>query len=149
MLRGICFETSDMKTEIINKIFLSLNIDIYKWKVNNYQAWKADSRFELFEMETYSGKEIRRIISEPSGLILILSMLAFNGEISEIKTYNDFQKSNCILAVLLTDANYVDIYCKDINLLTQIEKNVRSFPGFSNIDYITDENDQRTSFILF
>lgn len=149
MLRGICFEASTINTEIINRIFTGLNINVYKWKVNNYQAWKVDSQFELFEMEVYSGEEIKKIISEPSGLILILSFLAFNGEISEIKTYNDFKKSDCILAVLITDAKFVDIYCKDMDLLNQIEKNIYSFPGFLNTEYITDKNDQRTSFVLF
>lgn len=149
MLRGICFETLAMNTDMINKLFSGLNIDVYRWRVNNYQAWKVDTHFELFEKEVYSGKELKRIISEPSGLILILSLLAFNGEISEVKNYNEFKNSNSILAVLITDEQYIEIYCKCVQLLKQIENNIHAFSGFFNVEYITDENDQRTSFVLF
>lgn len=149
MVRGISFKVPTMDTRMLSEMLADVDIGSYCWNVVNYQAWKADSHLELFDSDAYSGGEIRAILSQPSGLVMLLSMFAFDGESCEIKTYDAYKRGNCVLALLVTDASFVDIYCKGEGLLAQLEKNIRAVPDFSSIEYITDDNDQRTSFVLF
>lgn len=149
MVRGISFEVPTMNTRMLSDMLTDVDIGTYCWNVVNYQAWKMDSQLALFDADAYSGEEIKEILSQPSGLVLLLSLFAFDGETSEIRTYDDFKRSNCVLILLVTDARFVDIYCKGEGLFVQLEKNIRAVPDFTNIEYITNGNDQRTGFVLF
>ena len=69
-------------------------------------------------------------------------------DVREVATYQEFIESECQIVLMLVDSSYVTIYSKDKDTLRHIlSKAVAA--GYENIEYITAENDTRTSLIAF
>lgn len=146
LIRGLIFEISKLDSFILKSIFQEIEIQKYNWSITNDQAWKVDGE-NLFESRDYSGKEIKEIILEPTKLVMLLTMKAFIGKTCVIENYDDYINSNCVMVIFFVDATWIEVYCKDMNLLETIKKNITN-SNFKNIEYITDENDGRTVFYL-
>ncbi|MGD6854034.1 DUF2691 family protein [Bacillus infantis] len=63
-----------------------------------------------------------------------------------IKTYKDFLKSDCQMAILIVDCSDVAVYCKDRERTETLYRFCRE--RFSNAEYITDENDRSELYCL-
>lgn len=69
---------------------------------------------------------------------------------SELKmeSYEDFLKSDCQFVLLLVDSSYVTIYSKSKST-TQSLYNQAVAAEYKNVEYITDDYDERTTFMVF
>lgn len=65
------------------------------------------------------------------------------GRISNIHTYEEFMESHCELVLFIADCSYTALYCKDQNMLQLLFEHAKQC-GFTDVAYITDENDTRT-----
>lgn len=65
-----------------------------------------------------------------------------------INTYKDFLKSSCLLILLITDNEFVEIYSKNKDILEKIYDNAVE-NKFIDINYITENNFKRKSFSAY
>lgn len=145
MNRGISFCIKSPDATLLSKIFNGIDLSVYQWKIYCEQAWDVLGG-NLFTNKNYTGNEVKNIINTPSGLIMLLSMYAFDGNPTHnIIDYNNFLNSNCIIALFIVDVYNIDIYCKE-QFVLDILKNNANILGGMNIEFITDDNDLRTGF---
>lgn len=85
--------------------------------------------------------------TDPYIIFLNLQALPRQAEAIEIRSYEDFLKSSCLLVFLIVDVYDVEIYAKDETLRREIAKIIQSYGCDSS--WKTDENDGRTGFSLF
>jgi len=102
----------------------------------------------MFHGEIYGmkGQDLSETLKSRVYYIIFANFKAYlKGEIiKDVLTYEEFLNSQCQLVLLLVDSLYVTIYCKDEKILNDLYLNgVRK--GYENVEYITDENDFRTS----
>lgn len=146
MIRGIRFKLPNVYDSFINKILNGINKDKYIWKIDEDQVFINGGDF-LFSTDIYNGQDFKRIISHPSYYTVFINLRAYpiGTVFDEVKDYNVFLKSNCELIVLITDSTFVDIYSKNRADIEMINLNAQK-NNFTEIEYITDENDKRKEF---
>jgi len=108
------------------------NIDISSWNLNiNYWESYGDSTMtndynDLDYIDSENAKE--ELIYDnnevyPEFLELFISKT--NENVYNLKSYNDFNKSNCFLSLVIIDHRNIEICCKDATLLEKIIENFK------------------------
>jgi len=136
-IRGIRFEIKNIWDNSLIKIFNGIDL-------NQYDIEIVDEDI-LFE-EDINNKNIDNIFFINDKYYLIFLDAEFkikNSNSSKILHFNDFLKSSYDLIILIYDSIYVDIYCKKINFIEIIKNNAEA-NNYKNIEYIDDDNDNRT-----
>lgn len=151
---GIEFKIPNEYGNYLKQILTNIDREDYMWNITEDEAYITDniknSGF-LFpqEKKTLSNAEFINIISQDSYYIVFLNIKLYLQEDNVvINNYDDFVKSSCILVLLITDNEFVEIYSKDANILNTIYNNAMK-NGFSNINYITEENFKRKEFSAY
>lgn len=145
---GIEFKIPNKYGNHLKQILTNIDREDYMWNITEDEVYIADniknSGF-LFPQEekTLSNAEFIDIISQESYYIVFLNIKLYVKEDNiEINNYADFLKSSCILVLLITDNEFVEIYSKDTNILKTIYNNAVE-NNFCNINYITEKNFER------
>jgi len=108
------------------------DIDISSWNLNiNYWESYGDSTMtndynDLDYIDSENAKE--ELIYDnnevyPEFLELFISKT--NENVYNLKSYNDFNKSNCFLSLVIIDHRNIEICCKDATLLEKIIENFK------------------------
>ena len=147
MIRGISFKISQKEPNVLLDILSAIDLTKFYWYNIKEQAevYTEELEDDFFLKDCYKGEEFFRYI-EKSNLIIFLKFQAYLqfSDYKNIRTYDDFIKSDCQLILLIYDCEYVELYVKDSNYATIIyEEAIKN--GYDTIDYITDNNDERTS----
>ena len=145
MKRGISFKVPNEYGHLLCKVLDKINIADYHWKITYDQVFKNNSHF-LFNDSEYDGKEFKDIICSAkasyNAFLLSLQGALKKEQNIEVKTYEEYLKSQVLIIMLVADSEWVDIYCKNNSIIEQIKQNAEH-NKFDNIEYITDENDTR------
>lgn len=108
------------------------NIDIYSWNfnINFWESYGETTMIndynELNHIDSESAKKeliYDDCIVYPEFLELFISKS--NGRIYNLKTYEDFIESDCVMTLVIIDHRNIEICCKDINLLNKIISNFK------------------------
>ena len=101
----------------------------------------------IFLNKNINGGTFLKIILEESYTVIFANIKAYVYPIkySSIENYDEFVKSECQLVILCTDVFYYEIYAKNIFMIEVLNNNAKE-NNFYDVEYITDENDGRTSF---
>lgn len=145
-MRGLSFKISNPRGLPLLEIFKCFNVKNYYWYVVGSQndAWDSYMERVLLDHFAYDGFSFYETISQEHFVIFLKLQAYFpNDEYDEILSYDDFQKSECQLLLLIHDCCYVDIYMKDQAMLEEMYQYVVS-RGCQNVRYINDDNDTRT-----
>lgn len=146
-MRGISFNIPNEYGNVLKKIFFDFDIKKYNWYISDIDIYNSDDKND-FSSGLISGISFDNSLnSVKNQYIVAITLMAFNGEFAPIVNYNDFKKSNCDLVVLISDSVFVEIYCKNKDDIEKLKNNALNF-GFTNIEYITKENDRRTAFTV-
>lgn len=143
-MRGISFKVENAYDHILDKIFHKIKTENFIWNISEQEAYK-DINKSLFEEEVLENLDFFNYIKSCEYYIISLNLKAYIGEIGKIGNYNEFLKSNCEIIVLICDSIYVEIYCKNITNIEIIRANALK-NNFVEVNYITDENDERNIF---
>lgn len=121
---------------ILSKIFNNIELDNCLWKIAEEETLSYNSD-TFFDKDLYTSSEFKEKIDSKEQYIIFLNIQLYkkNCNIVEIKTYEDFLKSDCELILFVTDNTFVQIYSKNDNLLKGIEKNVL-LNDFKDVEYI-------------
>lgn len=68
--------------------------------------------------------------------------------VNQVNTYEEFADSDCELVLLIADNSYVSIYCKNKKFIEKLYFNALQ-NDFEDVQFITDENDTRTSLTVW
>jgi hypothetical protein len=146
--RGISFRTPNEQGSLIYEVMKSVDFSLYNWHIGGDEVYVIDEgeiSESLFNQQILDGSDLIEIIRNNIYSVIFIELKAFakNTTITEIASYENFMDSECEIVMLVADCNYVDIYCKDTQLIENLLINAKMH-GYENIEYI-DENDTRTS----
>lgn len=146
MIRGIRFIIPQLTTNTLWKIFKNTDIATYNWYniEEQNEVWTNPGGKDFFDSEYYTGESFQEKI-KLDHFIVFLKLQAYKkgGVFSSIHTFSEFKESECQVLLLAFDCEFVEIYVRDIELAGMICENARA-EHFESIEYITDDNDDRT-----
>lgn len=154
MKRGVSFIIPNKYGSLIYDILKPVCIESYNWFIGADQINIVEnnclSNNTLFEQQIIDGCHFYHKIKDNVYYVIFTELKAFpkDDDIDEIVSYDDFIKSKCEIIVLISDCCFVDIYCKDDNLIKKIFENAK-IQGYENISYINDKNDSRNRMYVF
>lgn len=157
VIRGIKFKIPNAYGKYLEVILKQISSSEYIWIIEEDEIYinensrnKQDNNNEnLFKKTIYENSEFQQIIKQENYYMIFANIkLYIKPDNITIKTYNDFVKSSCILILLVTDNEFVEIYSKDENILKVIYDNALK-NSFYDIKYITEENFKREKFSAY
>lgn len=145
-MRGISFKICDCYENILWNILSGIEIENLWWHISEAEIYNEMDK-TIFQDSYINGETFLKIIQEKSYNVIFANIKAYSADSTpnDIKNYDEFIKSDCKLVVLCSDVFYYEIYAKDKSII-EIIKNNAIKNNFLNIEYITKENDCRTSF---
>lgn len=153
-MRGVRLKLPIEYNKYLSLLLAPINFNLYNWYVCQDEIVFFDELTQkpctnMLNKDKYSGDEFKKVIDSKDYLIYLANIQAYpiGAAKSEIRTYDDFMKSKCRLIFLCADSEFVDIYCKDKDVIKEIYKICISHE-FSEVDIITDDNDFRTRLML-
>ncbi|SES18385.1 Protein of unknown function [Gracilibacillus ureilyticus] len=153
-MRGLSFEIPNAYGKYLFDILNGTNLNELTWKVGGGESYFIENNTlgkALFPTPCLlDGRVLFKEISKENYYLIFIDLKGFakESEVREIATYQEFVESECQFILLLVDSSYVTIYAKDEMIIKKIfAKAVTA--GYKNIEYITDENDERTTLIAF
>ncbi|WP_214700808.1 MULTISPECIES: DUF2691 family protein [unclassified Exiguobacterium] len=147
MRRGIRFKIPNQYGQFLQVILSPIPLDQYRWKVVDEESYIVKDeqldRLLFLDSTVIDGRQLNELIIQQHYLIFV-DIKAFHPNVStEVETYEDFLRSTCEFALIVTDSQDVTIYCKDQQMLGSLYQNA-ILHGFEDIAYITSNNDSRT-----
>ncbi len=129
------------------QILKGIEFKDYLWKIGEEQEVLEIHGDTFFTESIYDEKNFFQKIQETHYPIFAdIRLYKSNGNMNfNISNYMDFMKSDCLLILFVTDAIFVDIYCKDDKLLKIIYNNAIE-NGFNNIELISSDDNVRKRF---
>ncbi|WP_214696626.1 DUF2691 family protein [Exiguobacterium sp. s160] len=148
MRRGLSFTIPNQYGHFLQDILTPIPLDQYQWKVIDEESYVVkDEQLDwlLFPKSTIiNGRQLNELITQHEHYLIFVDIKAFHSNMSsEIVTYEDFLHSTCEFVLLVTDSQYVTIYCKDQEMLNSLYENA-FLHEFEEIAYITSHNDSMT-----
>ncbi|WP_456363677.1 DUF2691 family protein [Priestia aryabhattai] len=149
MKRGITYEIPNEYGNFISDILEPLSSLKLFWSVGEQEIYKVeDNKLKneplFLNNVTIGSKTFWKSLKDSKYYVVFSDLKAYSTEkIVPIKTYADSQESNCQLVLLIADCTIVTVYCKEPQLLENLYKKATTM-DYKNIEYITDENDERT-----
>lgn len=153
-MRGITFEIKNEYGKFLSDILSNIINPSWYWSVGpgeSYKKEKGTLGSELFPPSVIlNGQSFLEYISTDEYYLVFTDLKAFPNmeEVVEIKSYEDFLKSTCELALLIIDSCYVSIFSKDESTIHKLFERATNF-HYTYIKYITNENDTHTSLTVW
>ena len=145
-IKGIEFKIPNKYDKYLGKILEKVNDNNYIWKIEEdeiYLEQSENNNENLFQNNRYNNIEFQeRIFSQNYYMIFANIKMYLEEDNIEINTYEDFIKSKCILILLVTDNEFVEVYSKDQDILDIIYKNAIT-NKFEDVMYISNNNYKR------
>lgn len=145
MIRGVFFKTRPC-SDPLYQILKCIDIEKYCWHNIDSQneVWGRPQGTIFFEKDYYTGQDFLQQI-QSNHFIVFLKLQAYFNDSSffDIQSYEQFQKSDCQLLLLVYDCESVAVYAKDQMIAGTIYENALK-NNYMEIEYITETNDART-----
>lgn len=153
-MRGISFEIQNKYGKQLADVLKEINISRWHWRIGGGEAYVIENGTlgkSLFDpITTLTGDELSKRISENEYYVIFTDLKAFKNveSVIEIDTYEAFLDSDCQFVLLLVDSSYVTIYSKDTTIISSLYNQALA-ANYENVEYITDENDERITLIAY
>lgn len=145
---GIMFKIPNEYGNYLKQILNGIDSNNYIWKIKEDEIY-INGDNNLFETKKYTNDEFKNIISQDNYYTIFANIELYEIEDKiAINNYADFLKSSCILILLITDNEFVEVYSKNIDILTAIYRNALN-NDFCDIKYITKESLERKKFSAY
>ncbi|WP_313237310.1 DUF2691 family protein [Sporosarcina ureae] len=153
-MRGVSFEIPNEYGKQLFDILKEVDVSRWGWQIGDGEAYIIENDTlgkDLFGTITHlTGKELMNLISINEYYLIFADLKAYLNVESEckIESYEDFLKSDCQFVLLIVDSSYVTIYSKNKSTIQSLY-NQAVAAKYKEIEYITDDNDERTTLIAF
>lgn len=146
MIRGVSFKIQQSNIMSLWNILKCIDIKNYNWYniQNQTEAWDTSRKKVFFNKSFYDGESFSKHIQNPH-FILFLKLQAYfkNDVFSHIHTYEQFEKSDCQLLLLIYDCEFVELYLKDLTIATNLFQYALK-QHYEDVEYIVAKDDKRT-----
>lgn len=137
----LSFKIKNDYDNILKQILENINQKDFFWILDEDEVYYQDDF--LFQKSKYNNEEFQKIISKDKYYTVFINLKLYKEEDNkEIKTYQDFLESKCLLLLLITDNIFVEIYVKDLSLKRQIMNNIKKY-HFQDVEEIDIKDDFR------
>ncbi|WP_034849949.1 DUF2691 family protein [Clostridium hydrogeniformans] len=143
---GVRFEIPNEHGNLMHHVLKPINIKNYNWGIGEdveiYKSSNDDLEdVAIFNKDMVLGDELYEFIKSNICYIIFMDLKAFpiGCETKTIDTYEDFLNSSCEIMLFISDCSYVDIYCKDKNMIKELYNNGLK-QNYSSLGYITESN---------
>lgn len=146
MIIGVSFNIPQETSDLLFQILSCIKIEEYCWYniPSQSEVWDCSNNDNFLNEDYYKGESfLNRICSPHFVLFLKLQGYFDTGNFFNINTYEEFCKSDCQILVLIYDCECVEIFSKDSIVTEAFYRNAVS-KGFTDVSYITNENNGRT-----
>ncbi len=153
-MRGISFKIPNSYGKHLWEILECINIRELTWKIGDGESYFIENNTlgnPLFpNSSSLNGEELWKQISKKDYYLIFVDLKGFpkGSDVREVATYQEFMESECQFVILLVDCSDVIIYSKDQLAIQHIFSKALA-TGYTNIEYITDENDINSTLIAF
>lgn len=153
-IRGISFKIPNGYGKQLLDILKEINVSRWDWQIGGGESYIIENGTlgkDLFgKMTSLTGKEFLKYISKNDYYLIFTDLKAYrNVEFGlKIETYEDFLESDCQFVLLIVDSQYVTIYSKTKSTIYSLH-NQAIASKYEQVEYITDENDERTTLMAF
>ncbi|MBM7095146.1 DUF2691 family protein [Bacillus sp. H-16] len=151
-MRGITFEIPNAYGHYLSEILDG--VKGLTWKIGDGESYVIENEtlgVPLFPSACIVEEDVLlKEVSKKDYYLIFADLKGFpeKSDVREITTYKEFVESECQFVLLVIDSSYVTIYSKDQSTIKHLfSKAVEA--GYKKIEYITDENDERTTLIAF
>jgi hypothetical protein len=149
----IDIEVTGSYNNYLQRIFEGVNLSGYEWEIITDDTLFSEgglTKQGIFTNKLISGTEFYKCIAKEQYLMIFVDIKAYpiGKEHVEIKTLNDFLKSNCELVFVCVDSWYINIYCKNEEVLKAIFNNCKD-DDFKKVEYLSEEEIAERSLIAF
>lgn len=145
-MMGVRFEIPNEYGNLMHHVLKPINIKNYNWGIGEdveiYKSSNADLEdVPIFNKDMVLGDDLYEFIKSNIYYIIFMNLKAFpiGCEIKNIDTYEDFLNSSCEIIIFISDCSYVDIYCKDKNMIKELYNNALK-QNYSSLSYINESN---------
>lgn len=147
MIRGLYIKTKSSFSSKLLSVLNCVNIDDYNWHIIDKDTLSVN---DLDINGILSGFELKHYIKNSEYSIYNFNVRAFpiGFRITEPMTYKEYIDSNCYLALFFYDCEFLEFYCKDINSINNVYDEYKNDEEVEEIEFITDDNDQRYKFYV-
>ncbi|KAB2443906.1 DUF2691 family protein [Bacillus luti] len=149
MKRGIFVEIPNEYDNLLWKVLKPIHISSFDWWVGSEESYMVargglDEALFPEEPSVMEGSDLNRLFKDNVYYLIFADLKAYSKgeEAIDIETYEEFKESKCEVAVLVVDAQYIQIYAKEQKAIELMYENAHDL-GFY-VEYVTDENDGRT-----
>lgn len=150
MNRGVSFQIPNEYGNFLWRILQLVEIANYRWQTSGESYFVVEGELddeELFhDYEIVEGAVFEQQLKTNQYYTIFVELKAFpyGKMVNQVNTYEEFADSDCELVLLIADNSYVSIYCKNKNIIEKLYFNALQH-DFEDVQFITDENDTRTS----
>jgi len=147
-MRGLEFITPNGYGHILKDILEGVDLQ-YQWAMTEaFILWGGDSSDSIPDDDcVFQPDEFVKFIGMEDyyPVFIILKAFPLDSTIVELNDFNEYEKSDCQLVIIIADGVYVNLYCKNRDNILTINENAHKL-GCRNIEIVTAENDGRTGF---
>jgi len=146
---GIRFKIKNEYNLFLDKILSHIDMDDFQWVIVESEVY-FQKGLELFDKHVYTNSEFWKLIKRENYYTVFCNIQLYSkeDEIHEIHSYEEFLKSKCILALFITDNEFVEIYTKNKKILEILKSNA-SNNHFSEIEWIRTNGKIKKSFSAY
>nr|AAB41098.1 YncE [Bacillus subtilis] len=150
MNRGVSFQIPNEYGNFLWRILQPVEIANYRCQTSGESYFVVEGELddeELFhDYEIVEGAVFEQQLKTNQYYTIFVELKAFpyGKMVNQVNTYEEFADSDCELVLLIADNSYVSIYCKNKNIIEKLYFNALQH-DFEDVQFITDENDTRTS----
>ncbi len=127
------------------RILEGIDLSKYEWEIITDDTLYFENRLlkqGIFNNNRIlTGDELLSCISRENYYMIFVDIKAYlvGKEGVKVQTFDEFLKSNCILVFICTDSSFIEVYCKDKEVLEKIRNNCIG-DDFEKVDYLDDED---------
>ncbi|TFB22904.1 DUF2691 family protein [Filobacillus milosensis] len=156
-MKALSFQIPNEYGNYLGEILKPINMSKYNWWFDDVESYlkKTENKFALpedivplftEEINHMNSSNLQSYFEDNTYYLIFADIKAFpeGSEIKMIKTFGEFMESDCELSMLIIDQQYVEIFCKQEEMLQQLYQNAVEH-NFENVRYINVENDTMLS----
>lgn len=123
--------------------FSDIVLDHHYFRVADASVFSHGLRIKI--LERFPSSYFQELIQQSFvGEGLVLHLYPENADYEEIDNYEDFQKSNCEMIILLYDFYYLEVYCKNQTWIQKLMHTASNTPG-AVVEEKYEETDTRST----
>ncbi|PJI07258.1 MULTISPECIES: DUF2691 family protein [Clostridium] len=150
---GLDIKVKNEYNNYIHKIFDGIDLSNYMCQINfDDSLYLQNGKIgqDIFKTNILNGDVFLKCIPKDEYYIIFsdIKIYPIDSKFDEIKTFEDFMKSNCQMVFLCTDSTFIQFYSKDEVALDKVYSNCIN-NNFEDIKYIDAEDALKRNLIAW